>query len=183
MAVHRLVSQLNPGVYNAITERLWLGELGCNSLLFRCPPGPVNSWAQWDVKRLFKCMGNWGWHTTPLFISFTPSPALYSILQREILETLPRWMRWGEQERRRRRVRRRAEGMQYLKFMLFCWINQQKKSHFLILHFLSFIYYVSRRNESINIFHEFIFFFCSDCLMKNGTVGKYSTCIFWSPED
>lgn len=45
--------------------------------------GLLTFWVQWDVKRLFKRMGDWGWLTTPLFISFTPSTAPRSILQRD----------------------------------------------------------------------------------------------------
>lgn len=49
-----------------------------SSLLFRCLPQPVNFLDSVRYKE------TWGWLTTPLFIKFTPSPALSSPLWREV---------------------------------------------------------------------------------------------------
>lgn len=109
--------------------------------------GLLTFWMQWVVKRLQEHMGDQGRLTTPLFISFTLSPALCSILWRNEETLLDRW---GEERREKgtekgRETRGELVGLQNGGF-LFPW---QSSSQFIIVlswtktsHFLEFVQYI-----------------------------------------
>lgn len=107
-AVHQPVAQLNSSAYSSITARVYLGYLGCTSLLFRCLPGPVNFLGSVRCKETQVVYGRLGMaHNATFHQLHAMASSMFNSM--EGCKYITGWMEWeGEQVQKQRKKKRTA---------------------------------------------------------------------------